>query len=398
MNKVINDILNECITKLEEYKKELLDDNIYEFYSFYQKSKEEFNKTFLKIMQNILKQKDEEYYKTRNKKEILITHKNKVKTLLTEEGELKISRNRYYSVLDKKPFYYIDSILNLDRKRIFKPFEIKILKHSINKSYKSVEKNFDNKVTCQTAINIAKRNINKIEAIEKEVTKRNIKEIFIEADEDHVHLRNKKNLQVKLIYVHEGYRKNPLTNKNELISPKYFSDIDKNIWKSVKDYILKTYNKNIKIIINSDGANWIKYPIKIFKNTQFFLDKFHIKSSIELISNSKKQKEELYKALRSNKDIRKYEIHKVYIKYDQHLQLLKKCRFYSNRWEYLIFNSDYIDIDNLYSHCSAESHVSHVLSDRMSSRPMAWSLKGAKIMAKYRAFLFNKINFEKLVA
>lgn len=274
MNKVINDILNECITKLEEYKKELLDDNIYEFYSFYQKSKEEFNKTFLKIMQNVLKQKDEEYYKTRNKKEILITHKNKVKTLLTEEGELKISRNRYYSVLDKKPFYYIDSILNLDRKRIFKPFEIKILKHSINKSYKSVEKNFDNKVTCQTAINIAKRNINKIEAIEKEVTKRNIKEIFIEADEDHVHLRNKKNLQVKLIYVHEGYRKNPLTNKNELISPKYFSDIDKNIWKSVKDYILKTYNKNIKIIINSDGANWIKYPIKILKILNSFLISF----------------------------------------------------------------------------------------------------------------------------
>ena len=39
--------------------------------------------------------------------------------------------------------------------------------------------------------------------------------------------------------------------------------------------------------------------------------------------------------------------------------------------------------------CSAEAHVSHVISARMSSRPMAWSLKGAEQMASMRAVKAN---------
>ncbi|NLM63595.1 MAG: ISLre2 family transposase, partial [Mollicutes bacterium] len=36
--------------------------------------------------------------------------------------------------------------------------------------------------------------------------------------------------------------------------------------------------------------------------------------------------------------------------------------------------------------CSAEGHVSHVLSERMSSRPLGWSRQGAEQMARLRAF------------
>ena len=36
--------------------------------------------------------------------------------------------------------------------------------------------------------------------------------------------------------------------------------------------------------------------------------------------------------------------------------------------------------------CSAESHVSHVLSDRLSSRPMGWSQTGAERMSKLRCY------------
>lgn len=36
--------------------------------------------------------------------------------------------------------------------------------------------------------------------------------------------------------------------------------------------------------------------------------------------------------------------------------------------------------------CSAESHVSHVLSDRLSSRPMGWSQIGADRMSKLRCY------------
>lgn len=38
---------------------------------------------------------------------------------------------------------------------------------------------------------------------------------------------------------------------------------------------------------------------------------------------------------------------------------------------------------------STEAHVSHVLSARMSSRPMGWSREGLKYMAELRAFCAN---------
>ena len=39
--------------------------------------------------------------------------------------------------------------------------------------------------------------------------------------------------------------------------------------------------------------------------------------------------------------------------------------------------------------CSAEGHVSHVLSDRLSSRPMGWSQTGADRMSKLRCYERN---------
>ena len=39
--------------------------------------------------------------------------------------------------------------------------------------------------------------------------------------------------------------------------------------------------------------------------------------------------------------------------------------------------------------CSAESHVSHMLSDRLSSRPMGWSREGADRMSKIRCYEKN---------
>jgi hypothetical protein len=46
---------------------------------------------------------------------------------------------------------------------------------------------------------------------------------------------------------------------------------------------------------------------------------------------------------------------------------------------------------------STEGHVSHVLSDRMSSRPMGWSVKGAEKMSRLRAYYLNGGDMLELV-
>ena len=58
---------------------------------------------------------------------------------------------------------------------------------------------------------------------------------------------------------------------------------------------------------------------------------------------------------------------------------------------YIINNWDGIEAQVKHPHvgCSAEGHVSHILSARLSSRPMAWSLKGAGNMAGIRAIKAN---------
>lgn len=47
--------------------------------------------------------------------------------------------------------------------------------------------------------------------------------------------------------------------------------------------------------------------------------------------------------------------------------------------------------------CSAEGYVSHVLSSRMSSRPMGWSWTGVDKMAHLKAYYWNGGDMLKLV-
>lgn len=42
-----------------------------------------------------------------------------------------------------------------------------------------------------------------------------------------------------------------------------------------------------------------------------------------------------------------------------------------------------------YAGCSAEGHVSHILSSRLSSRPLGWCKTGVDQMARLRVFVAN---------
>ena len=50
-----------------------------------------------------------------------------------------------------------------------------------------------------------------------------------------------------------------------------------------------------------------------------------------------------------------------------------------------------------YSGCSAEGHVSHILSDRLSSRHLGWSRVSVDTMSKLRVFAVNGRNIFKYV-
>ncbi len=64
-----------------------------------------------------------------------------------------------------------------------------------------------------------------------------------------------------------------------------------------------------------------------------------------------------------------------------------------NSYKYFINNWSGIEIRSSESggvwKCCAEGQVSHVLSDRLCSRPMGWSIRGCDNISKLRAFTRN---------
>lgn len=377
----------------------LIDKNFFDLDSYYKNSKKILNELLLEIISKCLSEIDDEYNRKRNNAKVLLTHRKKSKPFLMEDGVLTLSRNRYINRIDNKPFYYLDNLLHLEkRQRISNSFQESIIKSSVEKSYKSVEEKFNNTISVQTAMNIVKKYDKYIDKVEnKKDNKKKIDTLYIEADEDHIHLldqtQNKGKL-VKLIYIHEGYRLNKVTNKRELINPHYFSSTDNDIWYSVSDYVYKYYDYS-KIQIHGDGALWIKSGVKYFYNAEFYLDKFHTYQAIRRISGGKILKAS--KIIEEMKDNKTTYLENLFeIKYQKKFKGLKTINT-MHGLTYLINNTKYNNLSNKEICCSAEGHISHILSSRMSSRPMAWSVDGAKRMARYRSYMYNKLEFKELI-
>ena len=90
-----------------------------------------------------------------------------------------------------------------------------------------------------------------------------------------------------------------------------------------------------------------------------------------------------------------YAIRQAYAKRGEVANGVRERKSISKGLFYLENNFDEIDLSKKYS-CAAEGHVSHVLSARLSSRPMGWSLKGAERIAKLRAYYFSNGKFSEL--
>ena len=157
---------------------------------------------------------------------------------------------------------------------------------------------------------------------EKPEEKRKAEYIYIEADEDHVHLqyrerkgdirrkgRYKNNtIEPKLIYVHEGIGKSaPGGKRNCLMNTHYFSrtttgsDDTRKFWNEVYRYITDTYDMDYvrKIYLNSDGGGWIMMARRELHGLSHVLDEFHLEKCItKLTSHMKNSTDEAKKELR----------------------------------------------------------------------------------------------------
>ena len=248
------------------------------------------------------------------------------------------------------------------------------------------------------------------ETIEKGKEKKQVKRLYIEADEDHIALQFKKkkgeikrfkgykdNHQIiKLIYLHEGYEGEGKRKKRKQI--KYVGGLftgkeNEELWKKVKDDIERTYETERleKIYFQSDGGSWMKKGVEML-GAEFVLDGFHIKKYVKKLSREL-GKEESEKDIMNYLEKGKRKKLEEWVKQNvqemderKRKQVEESLNYIQKNWKGI---RKRIKKEEGILGSSTESHVSHVLSARMSSHPMGWSKKGADKVSQLRIYWKN---------
>ena len=228
--------------------------------------------------------------------------------------------------------------------------------------------------------------------LEAEGEKRSVKQLYVEADEDHVSLQNGKKTQVKLVYIHEGVKEQG--KRGRLVNPRYLTWPSGNdnefLWETVSRYIDQQYvTEDIEhVFLSGDCASWIRKGEEWLYPCVPILDSFHTMKALRKLCGSRQEKvaaflgyvwkDEPDKAMDLCRSILKETPE------SRREAKLTQANYLLNNWQ-RIRNQRHPGAQG----CSAEGHVSHILSERLSSRPLGWSRRNMENIAQLRVMKAN---------
>lgn len=245
------------------------------------------------------------------------------------------------------------------------------------------------------------------------------KALYVEADEDHIALQfheKKGDIKrfkghgdngriIKLVYVHEGIETEG--KRRSLKHRKYFGgyytgEENKRLWEEVKEYIEETYDTDSleTIYFQSDGGGWMKKGMELL-GADFVLDEFHLKKYVKRMVRSTGEPEREAEVNEWIKEGKKKELEE-WVKEKAAVLEEKEGKKLENSYGYIKRN--WKGVRNRVGKkagvlgSSTESHVSHVISARMSSHPMGWSKEGAKKLSFLRIYWKNGGKMEQLLS
>ena len=338
------------------------------------------------------------------------------KNIMSPVGLLSFTRTRFKNKETKETAYLLDRVLGLGaHARMSDGVKAAILKEAVQTSYEKAGREAcpGECVSRETVM----RHVHGMEIpsknMEEPVEKKNARNLYVEADEDHASLQFHKkkgdikrfkghadnNQIVKLVYVHEGYKDSGIKRK-ELKNVVYFGGLycskdNEKLWNEVKEYIGKQYGTE-KIYFQSDGGAWMKKGIEIL-GADFVLDGFHIQKYIRRIARlaggTEETREENRKKIQgwikkgSRKELEEWGVQiKTGMAEKEQKKLEESLKYIKNNWQGIrrrVKNKEEINGS------STESHVSHILSSRLSSRPKGWCREGLDKMAQLRVYWKN---------
>ena len=393
-----------CIKKIYELSAELAE-NPKDFASYVKGVTDQLSKLGVEIIKETLEEFDSIIRESTERKEEWYVERRLDRSVTVSLGEVSFERTLFKKKDGSGYAFLLDDMIGLEsHTRISADSVERILEEAVQTSYRRGGENAsisDATVSKQATKNIIHKL--KFPEIEKPKTKKEVECLYIDADEDHVSLQFREekgdisksdngfknnSFITKLVYVYEGIEKEaPKSKRHRLVNPYYFcsttvSETNEEFWDRIYQYIETTYDvsKIKKIYVNGDGGSWIK-GCKKFANVTFVLDEFHMgKYLTKMTSHLRKEfSQEDVKEFRGIlkeiiKDNTKTEFRNA-IDYLQEYAVsdLERERiadagdFFLSNWT--AAKMRLIDRKHVKG-CSAEGHVSHVLSSRMSSRPM----------------------------
>ena len=427
MIKSIRYFEEECINKFEKLEDDFMKEPS-KLAEYVTGLTEELHNLGLRMIQESLEQMDEMLNKSPKRLQHWVVESHGTKKLTTSLGDVNFRKTLFTNKETGISEYLLDRIIGLERnERITEDAEAKMLKEAVQTSYRrgGEETSLTSGVSKQTV----KNKIHRLKFPgneEKPEKKKNVEYLYLEADEDHVSLQfhekkgdlagsgnHQKNncLVTKLVYVHEGIEgEAPKSRRHKLVNPHYFCGVNAGeenaaFWDGVYRYLENHYelDKVKKIYLNADGGVWIKSGMKRIAGITYVLDGFHLEKYLtKLTSHMKDSREdasdELRAAIRSKS---RKDFEGIVARLEGCLENETGLKRMAEAKGYILSNWTAAKLRLRHQDgvkgSSTEGHVSHILSARMSSRPMGWSVTGASKMAQLRAYDLNGGDMLELV-
>lgn len=382
----MNTIINETIEKLKQDLENFFagEDTSVEYAEKYLGQK--ISETVLNLMTAFYEKADAEILKNkavRKSEGLSVERRNEKRQILTQFGVLEYERT-YYKAKDGTYSHPVDILAGIEaNQKVSGGISLALIEAARTMSYgRSSHIVTGDQVSRQTVLHKIRGSTPKEEKIQE---KKTVRFLHVDADEDHVHMQSGKNAMAPLISVYEGIERQGKRGACKNIF--HCSEFEKRpdvLWEEALEEIEKRYDlENTKIYLHGDGAAWIKQGLEWLPNSVFVLDQYHKNKAIkEMVSGidyaEKRWYESLIRGALEDGDLKRLQLitKELLQKFPQRKESILKASNYlkENFAAITIRNSD----PEAYNGGATEPHVSHILSARLSSRPMGWSKETLK--------------------
>ena len=323
---------------------------------------------------------------------LTVKERNVPRVFTTSLGELRFKRT-YFSLKDAGNIYLVDHLLGIEpNERLSKDLCAQFVQYAASMSMQKAANVTGDLVSRQTVNNkllSMKEPVTEIERV-----KNTPSELHVFADEDHVHLRPRKSAFVPLLTVTEGMDTSD-PKRHRTINPVHFQGYgmgNEAFIENVTAAIYERYDmdKVNRVCIHADGGNWITKLGDLLPNAVFVMDGFHLEKYFKKLfrlNGAKPYAGAVRKAVKEN-DFDAFVRYCASIDEKQDDKgretLTKLINYFQNNWDSIVER-----LNGSHPGSCTEPLISHVLSERLSRNPLAWSREGLGKMAMLRVFTEN---------